>query len=68
MHKMRKLFALMMVALLALTFAIAAVGCGQKAAEEAPAATGTETTTPTETMADTTMVPDSMAADTAMAH
>lgn len=67
MHKMRKLFALMMVALLALTFAIAAVGCGKKA-EEAPA-TEPQTTTPTETMTDTTMAPvDTMAADTAAAH
>ena len=44
---MRKLLALSMVALLALTLAIAALGCGQKA-EEAPAATET----PAETMSD----------------
>ena len=37
-NTMRKLLALSMVALLALTLAIAALGCGQKA-EEAPAAT-----------------------------
>lgn len=37
---MRKLLALSMVALLALTLAIAALGCGQKA-EETPAATET---------------------------
>lgn len=51
---MRKLFALSMVALLALTLAIAALGCGQKA-EEAPAATET----PAETMADSSAMPDS---------
>jgi hypothetical protein len=39
-NTMRKLFALSMVALLALTLAIAALGCGKKA-EEAPAATET---------------------------
>lgn len=44
---MRKLLALSTVALLALTLAIAALGCGQKA-EETPAATET----PTETMTD----------------
>lgn len=69
MHKMRKLFALMMVSLLALTLAIAAVGCGQKAAEEAPATT--ETTPATETMpTDTTMgtMDTTMQADTAAAH
>ena len=37
---MRKLFALSMVALVALTLAIAALGCGKKA-EETPAATET---------------------------
>lgn len=36
-NTMRKYFALSMVALMALTFAIAAVGCGKKA-EETPAA------------------------------
>jgi hypothetical protein len=40
---MRKNLALSMVALLALTFAIAALGCGKK--EEAPAASSTEQTT-----------------------
>ena len=44
---MRKLLALSTVALLALTLAIAALGCGQKA-EEAPAATET----PAESMSD----------------
>jgi predicted small lipoprotein YifL len=52
---MRKLFALSMVALLALTLAIAVVGCGQKAAEETPAATET---TPSETMTDSTAMPE----------
>ncbi len=69
MHTMRKLFALMMVALLALSLAFAAVSCGQKA-EEAPAATE-QTPAPTETMTDTTMggaATDTMAADTAAAH
>ena len=37
MHTMRKLFALSMVALMALTFAIAAVGCSQKTEEVVPA-------------------------------
>jgi hypothetical protein len=47
---MRKLFALSMVALLALTLAIAALGCGQKA-EEAPAATETPAATMTDSSA-----------------
>lgn len=47
---MRKIFALSMVALLALTFAIAALGCGKK--EEAPAASSMEqTTAPADTAA-----------------
>lgn len=37
---MRKIFSLSFVALLALTFALAALGCGKK--EEAPAASSTE--------------------------
>jgi len=53
---MRKLSALSMVALLALTLAIAALGCGQKA-EEAPAATET----PAETMSDSSAMGDSSA-------
>ncbi len=44
LNTMRKYFALSMVALLALTLAIAALSCGKK--EEAPATTGTEQTTP----------------------
>lgn len=58
---MRKNLALSMVALLALTLAIAAFGCGKK--EEAPAAS-TESTP----MADTAAAAmDSMAADTSHA-
>jgi hypothetical protein len=51
---MRKIFSLSMIALLALTFAIAALGCGKK--EEAPAASTEQTTPPADTtaMADTT--------------
>jgi hypothetical protein len=63
---MRKLLALSMVALLALTLAIAALGCGQKA-EETPAATET----PTETMMDSTAMADSsamMSTDSTSAH
>lgn len=55
-NTMRKLFALSMVALLALTFAIAALGCGKKA-EETPAATET----PATTMDSTTTMTDSAA-------
>ena len=51
---MRKTFALVMVALLSLTIALAAVSCGKKAEETTP------TTTPTTTMSDTS------AADTSM--
>ena len=43
-NTMRKIFSLSMVALLALTFALAALGCGKK--EEAPAASSTEQMTP----------------------
>jgi hypothetical protein len=46
---MRKIFSLSMVALLALTFAIAALGCGKK--EEAPAANTEQTTPPADSMA-----------------
>ena len=70
MQTMRKNFALLMVALLSLTIALGAVGCGQKAAEETPAAT--ETTPPAESMpADTGMAgmsSDSAMADTSMSH
>lgn len=54
---MRKLLALSMVALLALTLVIAALGCGQKAAET-PAATES---TPTETMGGSDSMADSSA-------
>jgi hypothetical protein len=52
---MRKNFALVMVALLALTLALAAASCGKKAEQ-----TTTETTAPVDTMmqADTTMKAD----------
>lgn len=63
---MRKLLALSTVALLALTLAIAALGCGQKA-EETPAATET----PAETMMDSTAMTDSsamMSTDSAATH
>ena len=43
MNTMRKLFALSMVALLALTLAIAAVGCGKKEDEAATPAPETST-------------------------
>ena len=52
MHTMRKLFAL---ALLALTLAFVAVGCGKKAEEAAPAPAAE-----TPTMADTTAGMDSL--------
>ena len=54
-NTMRKIFALSMVALLAVTLALAAFGCGKK--EEAPATTE-QTTPPADTAAN--------AADTAM--
>ncbi len=62
LNPMRKLFALVMVALIALTMALAVVGCGAK--KEEPAATGTETTPPAETM----MSDSTMGADTTMHH
>ena len=66
-NHMRKMFALVMVALLALTLALAVVGCGQKA-EETPA-TSTESTPSGESSMpmDSTMHSDSAMADT-MAH
>ena len=62
MKNMRKNFALAVVALLSLTLALAALGCGQKTVEETPAPT---TTTPPENMmsSDSTMM-DSMMTDT----
>ena len=64
---MRKNFALAMIAMLSLTIALAAVGCGQKKEET------TETTPPVETStsADTSssmMSDTSMSADTSMHH
>lgn len=66
LNTMRKFFALSMVALLALTLAIAAVSCGQKQEETPAASTETSTTpAPADTsasmMADTTMHADSAA-------
>ena len=60
---MRKFFALAMMALLALTIAFAAVGCGQKTDESS---TTTETTPPVETsMPDTSaMMGDTTVMDT----
>ncbi len=59
---MRKNFALAMVALLALTLALAAVGCGGKKAEEST--TTGESTAPQTTMDSTQMMHDSTMADT----
>ncbi|MGH9197390.1 MAG: hypothetical protein ACRD1T_16820 [Acidimicrobiia bacterium] len=58
---MRKVFALTMVALLAMTVALAAVGCGQRTEE-------TTTETPPSEMPMDTMMSDTMMADTAMTH
>jgi hypothetical protein len=55
---MRKLVAVTMVALLALTLALVVVGCAQKAEDTTPAETSmppAETTMPESTMADTSM-------------
>jgi hypothetical protein len=62
-NHMRKMFALAMVALLALTLAISVVGCGPKAEETT---TTTETTPPAETTMpmDSTMHTDSAMSDT----
>ena len=59
MNHMRKMFALAMVALLALTLAITVLGCGPKA-EETPAATET----PAESMSMDSTAHDSMMVDT----
>ena len=59
MKRMRKNLALAMVALLALTLALAAVGCAQKKAEEVTPAPVENATDSTSMMQDTTtMVPD----------
>jgi hypothetical protein len=62
---MRKIFALSMVALLALTLAIAALGCAKKA-EEAPAAT--EAPAMTDTAATAAPTDTAAAMDTTSAH
>ena len=63
---MRKNLALILVALLALTLALAVVGCGKKPAENASMESSTESTMPADTSmgmsSDTTM--GGMAADT----
>ena len=64
-NNMRKMFALAMVALLALVLAMTAVGCGNKA-EETPATS--ESSPPSDAMSDTTMHSDSAMADTSMSH
>lgn len=66
MNTMRKLFALSMVALLALTLAIAAVGCGQKAEEAATPAPAEQSTMASDSTANTGMADSthSMMADT----
>ena len=56
---MRRLFALILVALLAMTVALAAVGCGQRAEET----TTTESQTPEPMPMDTSMM-DTTAMDT----
>jgi len=64
--KMRKNFALFLVAMMALTMVFAAVGCGQKPAEQAPATEAPSTEAPaTEMPMDSTAMP---ADTTAMAH
>lgn len=65
MNNMRKMFALAMAALLALTLALTVVGCAQQS-QEAPSTT--EVTPPAETPMDNTMTSDSTMADTTTAH
>lgn len=67
MNHMRKLFALAMVALLAMTFALTVAGCGQKA-QETPAATETPAMDNSMNSSEGTMSSDSAMADTSMAH
>jgi outer membrane lipoprotein-sorting protein len=64
---MRKLLALSTVALLALTLAIAALGCGQKA-EEAPAATEAPAETMTDSSAAMTDSSAMMSTDSTATH
>ena len=67
MKNMRKMFALAMVALLALVLAMTAVGCGNKA-EETPA-TSESSMPPADAMsADSSMHSDSAMADTSTSH
>ena len=68
MTHMRKMFALAMVALLALTLALTVVSCGQKTEESST--TSTETTPPAESSMpmDSTMHSDSAMADTSAHH
>ena len=61
---MRKIFALAMVALLSLTIALAAVGCGKK--QETETTPPPETSAPAETSMG--MTDTSMHADTSMHH
>lgn len=61
LKNMRKLFALAMVALLALGLSFAVVGCGQKTEEETSVTPG-ENLSPDSSMMDTTMI------DTTMSH
>ncbi|HTM57943.1 MAG TPA: hypothetical protein VL123_05950 [Candidatus Udaeobacter sp.] len=61
MIKMRKLFALAMVAVLASTVALAVVSCGKKAEE-----TTTTTTTTTTTSESTGTMPESTMAESTM--
>jgi hypothetical protein len=62
---MRKMFALAMVALLALTLALSVAGCGKKA-EETPASSETMPPADNSMMSDSTMHSDSAMADTSM--
>ena len=64
-NNMRKMFALAMVALLALTLALTVVSCGQKT-EESSSTTPSETTPPAESSMpmDSTMHSDSAMSDT----
>ena len=65
MNIMRKNFALALVALLSLTLALSAVGCGQKTVEETPV---TEPLPPADNMmVDSTMM-DTTHTDTTMQH
>jgi len=61
LERMRKNLALAMVALLALTLALAAVGCAQKKAEETTTTPATTTDTTSMTQDTTTMKADTTA-------